>query len=684
MTRIRTISLEFLRPGPAHNHLLSPLTQYLGLCGNYGASTVQVPYEHQDFLSLLESLRYVSGREGNAQRRHVDLNKTADEMANILASVPGLVSGLGAASAGEKTMIHLDLILSASELAMLPFELSKVPPGCAGGEGNRLLLQTLLPICLTRRVRSVSRDNLIWPKKPKILFIIAQHRNMSVPATEHTRGLIKAMRPWIPESPPHYRKHRTSEMLTILPRATVEQIEAACANNVYTHVHILAHGMEDKKLPGQPYGLALHDPKDESRIEVVTGERLACALCPLRQQDASGAGSEPPAVVTIAACDSGNVGSVIYNNGASLAHALHQAGIPFVVASQFPLSKPGSILVAELLYGDMLWGRDPRVTLQQLRSRLYALSGDTHDWASLVTYAALPDDLELQLSDAQYVQARTAIGIATNQFYQTVDQAEQARGETDKDGAGYDRDVQDAIDQLESYVRRLEEAANEMPTTEDYATEGTGMLASAAKQKAEVYWTASLVATDERREGFLRRCLGSLQESLGYYREAGDENMRESTTPTRRRRSLHWVMAQYLSMRSVLGEEFLRDHWGAAMVSAQLDLEESSGVGRAWAHGTLAELHLMLLAYRPEHLPLKPEEIQNKTLDHVGQLPSLAGYDSFEVFSTKRQFRRYVHWWGHETFAAHLENEGRVRERSWTEPGGIVELADEVVKRLTR
>ncbi|NTW06955.1 MAG: hypothetical protein HGA29_03825, partial [Syntrophaceae bacterium] len=182
MKKINKVSLEFLRHGPAHNQLLSPLTQYLGLCGNFGACTVQVTYEHQEFLSRLKSLRYNLGATDDIERRQQDLNETSENITTILASVPGLRASLGPAGSRSAGITHLDLVLSAAELAMLPFELVKVPPGCAGGEGNYLLLQTLLPVCLTRRVRSSSNTMIIWPQKPKILFVIAQLPHMSVPA----------------------------------------------------------------------------------------------------------------------------------------------------------------------------------------------------------------------------------------------------------------------------------------------------------------------------------------------------------------------------------------------------------------------------------------------------------------------------------------------------------------------
>jgi len=675
MAKVHTVSLEFLRHGPVHNQLLSPLTQYLGLCGNYGASTVRVPYEHQNFLSRLNSLRYSSEGGDDVERRQSDLSKTAEEMTEILASVPGLISSLGTVCREGATVIHLDLVLSAAELAMLPFELANVPSGCVGGEGNRLLLQTIIPICLTRRVRSTSSARIVWPKQPKILFVCAQLPNMSVPAHDHTLALLRAIEPWVSAfdpSSPGDRESKSREILTILPNATMQDIEATCAENDYTHVHILAHGVQNRKLLGSPYGLALHHPLDKSRMDVVTGEQLASALRPFRLKADPQAEVTHPGVVTIAACDSGNVGSVIYNNGASLAHALHQAGIPFVVASQFPLSKPGSVYVAEALYSRMLWGEDPRITLHQLRSKLRALSADTHDWASLVAYAVLPDNLEDQLKDMQYAQAKKAIDTALDR----IDKCIEKMGDRN-------RLSNEEKERLDALFKRVDEAAGRMPTTGEYETEGTGMLGSTEKRKAEAWFRASPDAPSEKDQD---RSLGCLQKALQYYEKAYRENMREATGVVPKRRSLHWVMGQYLSLRALLGEPFQRDHWGAALVSANVDLcsQQTQGEGIVWPHGTLAELYFILLAYAPDHVPMNQEEIHGKVLEHIHHLLSIKDYDSFPVKSTKRQFKRYIDWWGSERFESLLKKEGRVRERSWTERGGIIDLANQVVKKLTK
>ena len=60
------VTAELLRAGPRHNQLLSPLTRYLGVCGDRPAGVVKVPYEHATFLNLLNELRYKVVDEENA------------------------------------------------------------------------------------------------------------------------------------------------------------------------------------------------------------------------------------------------------------------------------------------------------------------------------------------------------------------------------------------------------------------------------------------------------------------------------------------------------------------------------------------------------------------------------------------------------------------------------------------
>ncbi len=669
----KTVTLELLREGPAHNQLLSPLTRYHGLCGNFGAVTVQVPYEHQEFMSRLKVLRYDPDVGRDQEYRHVHIDMTASDMAEILAKLPGLRSELGTDSQDGGALVHLNLVVSAAELAMLPFELAKVPQGCAGGEGNWLLLQTRLPISMTRQVRSVAKRPVKWPRKPKILFVVASPSGLTVPAKSHMKALGLAVNQWIkahdPEKPME-RGRKISEFLTVVTQASAKAIQEACANDHFTHVHILAHGVDVPGQPGHPFGLALHDSSDPERLEAVDGQRLASLLC-AHPTDARKCGPRTPSVVTVAACDSGHVASVISSTGASLAHDLHQAGIPLVLASQFPLSKAGSEQIPKLFLKAVLQGVDPRVALARLRSVLHALNADTHDWASVVAYASLPEDIEWQLEDLRYEESKMAIEAAMSRIDNMIDRGR--RGQAIESGSLG----------LEQLVERLDEAADRMPKTGGYETEGLGMRGSTEKRKAEAWFKAARLESNEETDpSLIDNCFGCLVRSLDYYEEAYRANMRESKEPVPRR-SLHWVLGQYLSLRAILCEPFSLSHWSAAQLSSRVDLEESSGEDAVWPHGTLAELHLLLLAYPRRGLPMNHANAAKQILEHIDRLVEMTKPDDFVVESTRRQFQRYLDWWGDEAFEDALRRHGRSRPLPWSEPNGLIEIAAEVVKRLT-
>ena len=53
---MRTIRLELLRHGPPHNQLLSPLTDYLALCGDHPNTTLNFPLEHESLQVRLRAL----------------------------------------------------------------------------------------------------------------------------------------------------------------------------------------------------------------------------------------------------------------------------------------------------------------------------------------------------------------------------------------------------------------------------------------------------------------------------------------------------------------------------------------------------------------------------------------------------------------------------------------------------
>src|SRR4051812_4409113 len=87
---MRTIRLELLRHGPPHNQLLSPLTDYLALCENHPAASIQIPFEHAEFMLRLRALQYKDG----STETGMALEDMARPVTRILSSVPGLIREL--------------------------------------------------------------------------------------------------------------------------------------------------------------------------------------------------------------------------------------------------------------------------------------------------------------------------------------------------------------------------------------------------------------------------------------------------------------------------------------------------------------------------------------------------------------------------------------------------------------
>src|SRR5262249_6277145 len=133
-------------------------------------------------------------------------------------------------------------------------------------------------------------------------------------------------------------REQFGDLLTILVNPTLNDVFRECRETHYTNLHILTHGDFDDTASdfySRSYGLVFLG--SDSGTDVVSGERFVSAVTTIGD-----GGIHRPTAITVASCDSGNVGSVV-RPGASFAHALHQGGVPLVIASQFPLSIEGSV-----------------------------------------------------------------------------------------------------------------------------------------------------------------------------------------------------------------------------------------------------------------------------------------------------------------------------------------------------
>ncbi|MEZ5404306.1 MAG: CHAT domain-containing protein [Bryobacteraceae bacterium] len=618
---MRTVRLEILRRGPAHGQLLSPLTEYLGLCGNRDAETLQVPFEHRRLRTYLNALDY----KDSAETRELQIEDIALELGDMLGGLRGLVAELSDGPDEEDNLIHLRLILSASELALLPFEAARSAPGMPGS-GQHLLLQTDVPIVLTREVRRVPDRRLDWPDRMKILFV-ASAAGGDIPIEGHSLALRKIIEPWVRYFDKTGKKRaRVEDHLTILPQADITQVAAEIAKGGYTHVHFLAHGDTYREAGEDRFGLVFYDARDPGKRDVVRGARLAAAL-----------NAVPPTVVTLATCHGGAGGGVI-GPGGSVAHALHQAGIPLVVASQFPLTFTASITMVETLYPGLLAGDDPRKLLYRLREELKSRIPNYHDWASLVAYASLPDRLDDKLFDVKLSRLRQRVNAAMN------------------DAGRLSQLKRDELDRFRARMDEVRDAVGEIhPKAAAERLRRDGLIASLEKRKAQV-----LLANQRRRkqgDPFNADAREALAAARDFYWEAYKSNHAST-----------WAIVQYLVLATLLaarqGEQVDRETWTAAHFLAQRDLQSTDPNERCWALGSLIELHLLAVLDPGVASLVKgnPADLAERYAEELNESEIRS-----EIYTTRQQIARY-----HGMFARAFDNER------------VSDLARKLERKLTR
>lgn len=401
---METITLELLREGSPEGQVLSGLTRYFALCGNQAPEAFGVPLAHLDFVRRREALRHAMG-DSDPQRaalRHQAIEHLQRDVSQLVASLRCLAHELSAAPSGGEP-VHLRVVMTPLELAALPLELALGANGMPGA-GLPLSTQRERPVVITRESRRVPPRGTAWPTRPKVLFAWCEPetddgRRLPVPWKAHLLALVKALRPWLDAEGKH-----AAEVLQVIGHATLEQLRERCAKERFTHVHLLAHGVEraEGSALERAYDLAFEGPG--GRLHRVDGSALSAAL------SAGGRDDHGPAVVTVASCDTAQVGSIL-GGDASVVHRLHADGIPLVVGAQLPLSFKASVILTEVLYDALLRGGDPRDALHVLRRRLVAESEHPWEWAAVVAYASLPADLEAQLDRVAFAREKAAINL---------------------------------------------------------------------------------------------------------------------------------------------------------------------------------------------------------------------------------------------------------------------------------
>lgn len=633
---IRQTKVELLRQGPRHNQLLSPLTPYLALCGPYEPQTVYLPFEHQQLLLKLARLHYNGApNAAHAQiQRQGELEELGKALGEVVASIAGLRTAIDIAKSEKVKLLHIRLSISALELSMVPFEVSISPTNFTGA-GTPLLLHSAIPVVLTRETRRIDPLTVTWSRPPKILFVFAAPGGLkAVPAQAHLNALRRAIEPYVKiADSAQERLDSVKDILTVIPNATLQAITEACNATDFTYIHILAHGVPTQDAGQSTYGLALHT-ENSDKIDIVTGQRLSTAL-----QGVSGKpvrlGTKPlPTLISLATCDSGHVDSVL-TPGGSIAHSLHESGVPWVIASQFPLWMRASTIVVESLYGGILSGFDPRWVLWQTRQRLHTEVLDTHDWASIVAYAVTPWNFEVEVRSFYEKQRRKRLEIRFDRLdqldqlvekkYETQDEIEQLRTEVDQH-------IRAIYQEHEGWLKEIAQITDKKQSVE---AEALGMAGASQKRIGLIY---TKIAAKLAKKEIEEKALNTYLQARDYYQQA---LFKESTN--------HWVLTQFLAISAIIEKDVsvinkYANWWQVAYQLAEWAVQTERGEKYLWACGSLAELILLSRIYQPEYFsPQKAiTEINRVCLALVQEIDK---NNTFPLKSTKRQFERYITYW---------------------------------------
>ncbi|WP_153796933.1 CHAT domain-containing protein [Foetidibacter luteolus] len=628
---MNTIVIEILRTGQAVNELLDTDINYIALCGAQPAKDLVIACRQDEFNERITLLRYNNNDEAKRQEGISFFQQLVDGVIDQIYP-----TGMPAPQPGE--WLHLRLVTTPKEMAQIPFEIALTPQQIQQTDKPLpFFLNPQYKTTLTREVRRIAFAHYKWPVKPRILFAWAEPR-ATVPHEEHLAAFVEVLRPWaLPVTEPAFPvQPNLGALVTELRDASLNKIKDAVTKAVkegkpYTHIHLLAHGTKNDDPQGEQFLLLLCGEAGKRVPYKATGPELEAALMITDEQGRVYC----PQIVSLVACDSGAMGSPV-NPAGSLAHHLHQVGVPCVFASQFPLTQQGSVNLVTALYTCLLESSDPRKALYFTREKLDA--GNVHDWASLVAYARFPEDVDEQMKD---VELRIKL-----EFMKT------SNALTDHVLKHLDAIKDNADEELEKVSQRMEKSIADLTAlvqtakgqkSKERFAEHYGLIGSAYKRKAEHLFRMAGLAGEA---GVPAASLEALALGKDWYYRAYNEFLYS-----------HWTGTQYLSLQLVLtgtltGEEE-RDMWTLCRIMAMQDEKKAANNETlAWAYGTLAELYLLRpFTYAAEQQSQHTETALLKAKSYIAKLNELKD-QLFPQESTARQLERYIKWWVHISTAA--------------------------------
>lgn len=597
---MESTTIEFFRFGKDSVGGLRRDDKYIRTCG-YGkpAEEVEVRIEPKELRRNQNRLRYRPDRTLEAQSEAQKVLGVESE--RFLAGL-SLEDGAG--------LHQVDIVTHASELRAYPFE------AIYATVLSESLQSPDAGLILTRRIRSeFSYTVPPWPEVPSVLFVHAEvdHDLPKDLVERHRRVLCEALAPW-----GSAKTLEETKRLVVREVDSVEALAEARASGDFSYIHILAHGArvseEDMEEHESEWGLRL----GRARSNAVSPQAVAGALR---------LSNDRPLVVTLAACDGASSGPELGN--VSLVETLHRNGIPVVVASQFPLTIPGSVTLAREFYSRLLSGTDVRVAIHgarvALRAEARAAGERMHDWLSLVAYVRLPAE-----GYAHYLKT-FALRVQLHMLEAARKDAEPLLASSAKRSSEVFDDAERRLETRIAELRKQKEAYDGRQDSRLVA-ECAGLLASGCKSLAELRFVRSRRAADSL-ELHLAGSKSALDESQRWYAEIFDRNL-----------AAHWHGIQKLSLEAVLTGR-ISEPLELTIVRRVAEKACTSDANEYWACGTLAEAIMLTTLVAEESSGGSASDALRLLCERAAANPEDKG---FAVKSTRRQLHRYVNWWTKE------------------------------------
>jgi len=586
---VHSIAVEYLRFGD-DTGIARLSERYLRTVQSGAVATVQLNLTQDKLQAAMQRLDYVNYKRGNADAVREDAEGV---LRQLLPRLREFLPDLRRTTDSER--IQVEIVTQALELAQLPFE---------------VLEEEDENLTVTRRIR------LPWPSPPvsrdatpRVLFAWAEPRGMKVPHDRHRILLDSFLSDW-PDS------------LVVLENASLDALRDRIRSEEkgFTHIYVLAHGV------GPPTGTARFDLDEEPAPSTYLGLQDGNDFCRCSPKDLEGLfepETQRPAAFILATCDSGEVNSI--QTGGTLAHALHRAGVPVVVASQFELTQVGSNRLIDVFLNLIVSGEDPRIALRKCRDSLRNDVDTTYyDRVAVVGYVQLQEGIETQLTERRLKISLARLKAISNAAGDEISGAN--KGDTGDEAIGRWQSLVDRFEEVRDSLNDVkEELEKDKELKRRFEEEALGLLASSLKREAEAAWLLGQVVKDDKlRAESLAHSRTRLAEAAEAYKQAA--------RPSRDR---HWVWVQWLALRTVLDGELPEGDidWVVAQVAAGDD-------DYIWGLGSLVELQVLGAWLDDDEAQVRVEKLLKKIVDRC------AGHDSFPIKSTLDQLARYGDWWG--------------------------------------